>query len=109
LKRTIFIKENFSIIYIIIKFKEATSRRSILSVSIFISTYESVKIYFCKEINNLFGASNYLAWKKRTNLNLIENEFMDHIKGSITKPMKEDAQALSNFMKGGVRSQRILI
>ena len=73
------------------------------------STFESVKMYFCKESNKLVGASNYLAWKKRTDLNLIENEVMEHVKGSITKPRKEDAQALAKYMKGEVRAQRILI
>ena len=66
-------------------------------------------MFFCKEINKLVGASNYLAWKKRTNLNLIENKVMEHIKGSITKPTKEDAQALAKYMKGEVRAQRFLI
>jgi len=67
------------------------------------------KISFCKESNKLVGAANFLAWKKRTNLNLIENEVMDHIKGSITQPPKEDTQAHARFMKGEVRAQRILI
>jgi len=57
----------------------------------------------------LFRASNYLAWKKIRDLDLIENEVMEHVKGSITKSRKEDAQALENYMKGEVRSQRILI
>jgi len=70
---------------------------------------ESVKMYFCKENNKLVEASNYLAWMKRTDPNLIENEVMVHVKGSITKPAKKDAQALENFMKGEVRAQRILI
>lgn len=57
----------------------------------------------------MVGASNYLAWKKRIDVNLIENKVMDHVKGSITKPAKEDAQALAKFMKGEVRAPRILI
>jgi len=74
------------------------------------STSESVKMSFCKEINKLVGASKYLAWKKRKNLNLIENEvIMEHVKGSITKPRKEDSQALAKCMEGEVRTQRILI
>ena len=64
---------------------------------------------FCKESNKLVGASNYFAWKKRTDLNLIENEVMDHVKGSISKLTKEDPQALAKFMKREVRAQRILI
>lgn len=39
---------------------------------------------FYNESNKLVGSANFLAWKKRTDLNLIENEVMDHIKGSIT-------------------------
>lgn len=69
-------------------------------VSILMSTFESVKMYFCKESNKLVGTSNFLAWMKRTALNLIGNEFMEHVKGSITNPPKEDAQALARFMKG---------
>ena len=60
-------------------------------------------MYFYKESNKLVGAVNFLAWKKRTDLNLIENEVMDHIKGSITQPPKEDTQAHAIFMKGEVR------
>lgn len=67
------------------------------------------KISFSKESNKLVGAPNSIAWKKRTDLNLIENEVMDHIKGSITQPPKEDNQAYARFMKGEVRDQRILI
>ena len=66
-------------------------------------------MHFCKESNRLVRASNYLAWKKRTDLNLIENEVMEHVKGSMTKPGEEDAQALAKYMKGEVRAQRILI
>ena len=42
-------------------------------------------------------------------MNPIENEVMEHVKGSIIKPGEEDAQALSKYMKGEVRVQRILI
>ena len=63
-------------------------------------------MYFFKERNKLVGASNYLAWKKRTDLNLIDNYVMDHVKGYITKPPKEYAQALAKFMKGEVRAQK---
>lgn len=73
------------------------------------STPKSVKMYFCKESNKLVGASNYLAWKERKDLNLIENDLMEHVKGSITKPREEDAQALAKYMKEKVRAQRIFI
>jgi len=55
---------------------------------------------FCKETNKRVGASKFLAWKKMTNLNLIENEVMEHVKDSVTKPPKEYAQALERYMKG---------
>jgi len=61
-------------------------------------------MYFSKESNKLVGDSNFLAWKKITDLNLIENEVMHHIKGSITHPTKEDTQEHARFMKGEVRA-----
>ena len=78
-------------------------------VRIFMTSSESIKMSFCKESNKLVGVSNFLAWKKMIDLNLIENEVMEHVKGSITKPPKEDSQALARYMKGEVRAQRILI
>lgn len=57
----------------------------------------------------MVGSVNYLAWKKMTDLNLIENEVMDHIKGSVTEPPKEDTQAHARYMKRDMRAQRILI
>jgi hypothetical protein len=73
-------------------------------------TSESIKMTsFCKENNKLVGQSNFLAWKKRTNLILIEIKVIDHVKSSITKPSKEEVQALEKYMKGEVRAQRILI
>ena len=57
----------------------------------------------------MVGLSNFLAWKKRTDLILIENEVVEHVKESITKPPKEEAQPLAKYMKGEVRAQRILI
>ena len=73
------------------------------------STSESVKMSFYKESKKLVGSSNFLAWKKSTDLILIENEIVEHVKGSITKPPKEEAQALVKYMKGEVRVQRIFI
>jgi len=73
------------------------------------STFEYVKMSICKESNQFVGASNYIAWKKRTYLNLVENEVMEHVKGFITKLWKEDAQAVAKYMKGEVRAQRIII
>ena len=68
---------------------------------------ESIKMTsFCKESNKLVGSSNFLAWKKRTDLILVENEV---VKGSITKPPKEEAQALAKYMKEEIRVKRIRI
>ena len=39
-----------------------------------------------------------------TDLNLIENEVMDYIRGSTTRPSKEDAQAHAKYMKGDIRA-----
>ena len=64
---------------------------------------------FSKESNKLVGVSNFLAWKKRADLNLIENEVTNYIKGSKSKPSQEDAQAHAKYMKGDIRAQRILI
>jgi len=49
-------------------------RKASTQVSIFMTSSESVKMSFCKESNKLVGVSNFLAWKKRTDLNRIENE-----------------------------------
>ncbi|MCY6488217.1 hypothetical protein, partial [Actinobacillus pleuropneumoniae] len=68
------------------------------------SSSEHIKMSFCKESNKLVAASNYLACKKMTYLNLIENEVMEHVKDSITKPRKEDAQALAKYKNGEVRA-----
>lgn len=68
-----------------------------------------LKCLFARKATSWLGASNFLAWKKRIDLNLTENEVMEHVKGPITKPPKEDAQALARYMKGEVRAQKILI
>ena len=54
---------------------------------------KSVKMTYCKESNKLVGSSNFSAWTKRTDLNLIEDEVMDYINGSKIQPPKEDAPA----------------
>ena len=64
---------------------------------------------YCKESNKLVGSSNFSAWKKRIDLNLIEDEVMDYIKGSTTQPSKEHAPAHAKYMKGEIRAQRILM
>ena len=60
---------------------------------------------FCKERNKFVGSVNFLAWNKRTNLILIENEVVEHVKGSITKPPKEEARALVKYMKGKIHER----
>ena len=42
-------------------------------------------------------------------MNLIEDEVMDYIEGSIVQPPKEDTSAYAKYMKGEIRAQRILI
>jgi len=54
---------------------------------------DNIKMYFCKESNKLVGAVNFITWKKRIDLNLIKNEVMDHIKGSLMQPPKYNTQA----------------
>ena len=46
----------------------------------------------------MVGSSNFLAWKKRIDLILIENEVVEYVKGSISKPSQEQAQALSKSL-----------
>ena len=64
---------------------------------------------FCKESNKLVGTNNFLAWKKRTDLLLKENELLKHVKWNITIPAKEQTQALAKYNKDETRAQRILI
>ena len=64
---------------------------------------------FCKENNKLVQTANFLAWKKRIDLLLKENELLEHIKGSITIHAKEQTKALAKYNKDETRAQRILI
>ena len=64
---------------------------------------------FCKEGNKLVGTNNFIAWKKRTDLLLKENELLEYVKGNITIPTKEQTQALAKYNKDETRAQRILI
>lgn len=70
---------------------------------------QSTMTSFCKENNKLVGTMNYLAWKKRIDLILLENEVNEYVTSSITKPYQEKSQALSKSLKEEVRAQRILI
>ena len=73
------------------------------------SPFEYTSMCFCKESNNLVGTNNFLAWKKRTDLLLKENELLEHIKGNITIPAKEQTHALAKYNKDETRAPRILI
>ena len=64
---------------------------------------------FCKENNKLVGTNKFLAWKKRIDLLLKENELLEHVKGNITIHAKEQTQALTKYSKDETRAQRILI
>jgi hypothetical protein len=42
--------------------------------------------------NNLEGASNFRAWKTRTNLILAKNKVLDIVKGKIMEPEFEEGK-----------------
>ena len=73
------------------------------------SPFEYKSMSFCKENNTLIGTNNFLAWKKRTDLLLKENKLLEHIKGNVTIPAKEQTQALAKYNKDETKAQRILI
>ena len=73
------------------------------------SPSEYTSMYFCKESNKLVRTDNFLAWKKRTDLFLKENELLEHVKGNITIPAKEQTQALAKYNRDETRAQRMLI
>lgn len=64
---------------------------------------------FCKENNKLVGLANFLAWKKRIDLTLTENEVMENFLGEVVVPDKEKTQELANYKKGELRAQRIIV
>ena len=57
----------------------------------------------------LVGTNKFLAWRKGSDLLLKENELLEHVKGNITIPAKEQTQALAKYNKDEKRDQRILI
>jgi len=75
----------------------------------YISPFGYTSISFCKESKKLVGTNNFLAWKKRIDLLLNENELLENIKGNITILVKEKTQALAKCNKDKTRAQRILI
>ena len=64
---------------------------------------------FCKERNNLVGASNYLAWKKRVDLILTKQEVMEYVIGEFIKHKKDKTQELEKYKKGEVSAQMIIV
>ena len=54
---------------------------------------------FCKESNKLSRTENFRAWKIRTDLNLIESEVMDYVKGSHVEPSKEIFKPIPNTQR----------
>ena len=64
---------------------------------------------FFQESNKLVVTNNFLAWRKRTDLLLKENELLEQVKGNINIPAKEQTQALAKYNKDDTRAQRILI
>ena len=73
------------------------------------SSYEYTSMYFCKESNKLVGTNNFIAWKKRNDILLKENELLKLAKRNITILAKEQTQALSKYNKDETRAQRIMI
>lgn len=65
--------------------------------------------FFCKEGNKLVGSTKILAWKKRFDLILMENEDMEYVLDEVTQPDKEKNKELEIYNKGEVRAQRIII
>lgn len=63
---------------------------------------------FCKEITKLIRSKKFFAWKKRIELALKENEFMEHVLGEEFVPGKEKIEELENY-KGEALSQRIIV
>ena len=68
------------------------------------SPSEYTSMSFCKESNKLVSTNNFLAWKKRTNLLLKENELLEHAKGNITIPAKKQTHALAKHNKDETRA-----
>lgn len=72
------------------------------------SPSEYTSISFFKESNKLVGTNNSLAWKKRIGLLLKENELLEHVKGNISIPTKEQTQALEKYNKDEIRAQILI-
>lgn len=62
---------------------------------------------FCKLINKFVGSSNFLAWKRRIDLVLKENEVIDYVNVKVSKP--SEGKPLSKYIKKDLRAERILI
>ena len=46
--------------------------------------YTDHRATFFMESNKFIGSTNFLAWKKRIDLLLKDNELLEHVKGNIT-------------------------
>jgi hypothetical protein len=57
--------------------------------------------------DRLDGEDNFRSWKHKIQLNLEENELLDHVKRMLLEP--EDEEAKANFNKYEVKAKRILI
>lgn len=62
---------------------------------------------FCTEIYKFVGSSNFLAWKRRIEIVLKENEVNNHVNINVSKP--SEGQALSECMERDLRAQEILM
>lgn len=59
-----------------------------------------------KGINNLVGASNYLAWNKRIDLILTEQEVMEYVTREIINPSKDKTQEVGKVQERGNKDSK---
>lgn len=81
----------------------------VCTASSYMSQYTSKMDSFFKDSDKIVRLTKFLAWKKLIFLTLAENEFMWHSEGTITHLEKEKTQESVKYMKGEIKSQRILI
>jgi hypothetical protein len=73
--------------------------------------------YSMKPKNNLYGASNFRAWKTRIDLILSKNKVLDIMKGKIVKPEFEEGKekelqnvaAMEKFKDSDINSMSIIV
>lgn len=71
--------------------------------------YSSHVSCLCKERSLIIGIVNYLAWNKRIDLILTEQDVKGYATREITEPRIDKKQELTRYNKGELRSQMIII